>query len=177
MSEKLTSSTTSCKRSSWSVLRSFFVATTSGFRTSIKIGFSIELVQRTQSLRGSNCAHIVLIFSLTWAMISGLFCIIDRASLAVVASIAGSAAEKVYAAADIRWCSTISSEPAQKPPPAHNGPAREPIIISISDGSTFCCSVTPLPVRPKTPKDHVSSRIRRNLYRSLNSICVYLVNH
>lgn len=45
---------------------------------------------------------MVLMFSLTVVKISGLVCSIDNTSLAVVASIAGRAAENVYADAEIR---------------------------------------------------------------------------
>src|SRR4051794_31914956 len=42
--------------------------------------------------------------------------------------------------------------------------------MSTSAASTCWCSVIPRPVRPRTPKDQVSSRMRRNLYLSLSSI-------
>lgn len=67
------------------------------------MGFSGELVQWTQSLRGSNCVFITLIFSRHCTRISGFDWIMLIVSLAVVASIAGRAAEKVYAAEVIRW--------------------------------------------------------------------------
>lgn len=152
------------------------LATKSPFSAKIMMGFSAELVQCTQSLLGSNCAHIVLMFSLTVVNISGITCSMDKTSLAVVASMAGSAAEKVYADAEIRWCSTMASEPAQKPPPAHKGPAKEPTIMSTSAASTFWCSVMPRPVLPKTPKDQVSSRISRNLYCRPSAICHVGIN-
>src|ERR1700761_8844573 len=94
-----------------------------------------------------------------------------RVSPAVTAEMAGSAAEKVYDAAERRWCSTTSSDPAQKPPAAERGAAMDPIIMSTSAASTCLCSMSPRPVRPRTPKDQVSSRIRRNLYFNLSSIC------
>ena len=95
---------------------------------------------------------------------------ISKVLLAVDASMAGNAAEKVYAREAIRWWSTISALPAQKPPLAHSGPLKEPTIMSTCDVSTFCASVIPRPVLPRTPKDQVSSRIRRNLYCNLSSI-------
>lgn len=64
------------------------------------MGLSTELVQTIQSLLGSSCARIVLMFSRHCEMISGesMF----KVSLAVVASMAGRAAEKVYELAEMR---------------------------------------------------------------------------
>lgn len=166
-----TSSTISCKICLCSSTDSRFDDTTSGFRTRYMIGFSAALEQYTQSLRGSSWDHIVLIFSRSCVMISGPEWSRASDSLAVVDSRAGNAAEKQYAVAEMRWWWTISSEPAQNPPPAIRGPAREPTIMSTSVGSTFWCSVMPRPVRPRMPKDQLSSRMRRNLYRCFNSIC------
>lgn len=67
----------------------------SGFSTRTKTGFSGELVQITQSLLGSNCARRALMLSLHCVNISGVVCNMLSVSLAVVASIAGSAAENV----------------------------------------------------------------------------------
>ena len=97
-----TSSTHSCNTFSCSSMLNRLELTTSGLSTSNMIGFSGELVQCTQSLRGSSCCRIALIFSRHWTRISGFVCSILRVSLAVVASIAGRAAEYVYAAAVMR---------------------------------------------------------------------------
>jgi hypothetical protein len=69
--------------------------TTSGFNTSNMIGFSGALVHRTQSLRGSSCVHMTLIFSRNCTIRSGVVWRIISVSLAVVADIAGRAAENV----------------------------------------------------------------------------------
>lgn len=167
---KLTSSTISCSRNCWSSTDNFLEATISGLIAMIITGFSGTLVQYIQSLRGSSCDHIVWMLDRSWTKRSGLVCIILMVSLAVVDKRAGKAAEKVYADAEIRWWWTISSEPAQNPPPPMTGPAREPTIISTSAASTFWCSVMPRPLRPRTPNDQVSSKIRRNLYLNLSSI-------
>lgn len=166
---KLTSSTHSWRSRSWSSKERFRALTMSSLKTMSMMGFSGALVQTTQSLRGSSCAFMVLMFSRQWAITSGFDCSMFRVSLAVTASIAGSAAEKVKEADEMRWCSTTSLAPAQNPPPAQSGPAREPMIMSTCEGSTFCASVRPRPVRPRTPNDQVSSKMMRNLYFSFSS--------
>ena len=51
----------------------------------------------------------------------------------VVASIAGSEAEKTEAAELIRWWAQTTLDPAQKPPPAPREVAMEPMMMSTSD--------------------------------------------
>lgn len=89
------SSTHSCSIFSWSAMVRRRELTTSGLRTRMRTGFSGALVQVTQSLRGSSCALIAFVFSRHVARISGFVWSIFRVSLAVVASMAGNAAEKV----------------------------------------------------------------------------------
>jgi hypothetical protein len=59
------------------------------------MGFSGALVHMTQSLRGSSWARMKRMFSRHCSRISGLDCSRLMLSLAVTASMAGSAAEKV----------------------------------------------------------------------------------
>lgn len=68
---------------------------TSGLRTRIITGFSGALVQITHSLRGWSCERMSRMFSRHCCRISGFDCSTLRLSLAVMASMAGSAAEKV----------------------------------------------------------------------------------
>jgi hypothetical protein len=75
---------------------------TSGLSVSSTIGLSTALCVLTQSLRGSNCAFIALIFSRKLVMMSGCSCSKEIVSLAVVDSNAGSAAEYVYDAEEMR---------------------------------------------------------------------------
>lgn len=91
----LTSSTHSWKSRSWSSAARFRALMTSSLKISSMMGFSGALVQTTQSLRGSSCAFMVLMFSRQCAITSGLDCSMFNVSLAVTASMAGSAAEKV----------------------------------------------------------------------------------
>lgn len=65
-------------------------------------GFSGELLHRIQSLLGSNCALIALMFSLSPVKMSGCSCSMLMVSLAVVLSNAGRAAEYVYEAEEMR---------------------------------------------------------------------------
>lgn len=98
----LTSSTTSWSKCCWSSLVSLLDVTTSCFTTSSMTGFSTALVHLIQSLLGSNWVHIALMFSLRPVKSSGCVCRMSSVSLAVVALMAGSAAENVYEAADKR---------------------------------------------------------------------------
>jgi hypothetical protein len=90
-----TSSTHSWRTRSCSPMLSRRELMISGFRTSSITGFSGELVQVTQSLLGSSCARMAFMFSRHWDKMSGFVCNMFNVSLAVVASIAGRAAENV----------------------------------------------------------------------------------
>ncbi len=90
-----TSSTHSINNRSWSSTLNLRALTTSGLKVRIMIGFSGALVHTIQSLRGSSCARMRRMFSRHCSRISGLDCSRLMHSLAVTASMAGSAAEKV----------------------------------------------------------------------------------
>lgn len=66
------------------------------------MGLSIAVCVLTQSLRGSNCTRIALMFSRSVVKMSGCSCSSEIVSLAVVDSNAGRAAEYVYDAEEMR---------------------------------------------------------------------------
>lgn len=114
------------------------------------------LVQRTQSLFCS-CRRMALIRSCR--VLKSVAPSSDWSrpitADAVVARNVDREAEKVTAGEFRRWCSTIPLRPVQKPPPVARHPAKLPTNMSIWLESTFCSSVKPLPVWPKTPYDQL----------------------
>ena len=68
-----------------------------------------------------------------------------------------------------RYCIN-SAHPETNPPELPKVVPKDPVRKSIRVASTFACSQIPFPLRPKVPKECVSSSRRNDLWRSLISI-------